>query len=226
MKRALAVIAVVFLAALLLWGRGLLSGEPVGESDAVPPSSSAAGADGGEPEGEAEEGEDDPAGGSDHREEAEATPGEQRREIRRAVADVFRARVAEAREVRVARVQRSVPPDPDEDAAGTLDAEYIQDAVQAVRPLLQECYELALDAVSESGEDAPEGRLLARFVISGEPDVGGVVEESEILEESEIHHPVLDECFQQTLYTLELPAPEDGGRVTVNYPFTLRNDDE
>jgi len=115
----------------------------------------------------------------------------------------------------------SPSPGVEEERVPHIDREYIRDAVAQVRPLLGECYELARAAAAEEGEELGEGRLQMQFVFAGEPDVGGIVEESEVLEESELRHPVLDECFRETLYTLQLPAPEGGGRITVRYPFVL-----
>ena len=100
-----------------------------------------------------------------------------------------------------------------EENYGTLDPSYIRDAMQEMKPLLAECYELAR-------EEAPElqGRLVLNYTIGGEPEVGGVVEVVYINEESELRHPLLDECVRETIYTTELPAPEEGGRVEVTYP--------
>lgn len=113
------------------------------------------------------------------------------------------------------------------EAPGRIDPQYIRDAVREIRPLLAECYELAQAEAGREGFEVPAGRVVAEFVFAGEPDVGGVVEESRLLDgESEIGSPILDECFSETLYTLELPSPEEGGRVTVRYPFDLSPGDE
>lgn len=96
---------------------------------------------------------------------------------------------------------------------GALDATYIRSAMEEMLPLLGECYELAL-------EEDPElqGRLVLNFTIGGEPEVGGIVEEVLINEESDLRHPLLDECVSETIYTAELQAPEEGGQVYVTYP--------
>jgi hypothetical protein len=116
-----------------------------------------------------------------------------------------------------------VPPEEDAERVGRLDPEYIRGAIRELQPLLRECYHLALEEAERQGQEAPQGRLVTRFVIGGEPDVGGVIEESEVMDESDVRHPLLEECFTETLYTVELPAPEEGGRVTVHYPFVLRS---
>lgn len=115
-----------------------------------------------------------------------------------------------------------VPPEQDTERLGRLDPQYIRDAIRDLQPLLRECYELALEDARSSGRETLEGRLVTRFVIGGEPDVGGVIEESSVMDESDLRHPLLEECFTETLFTVELPAPEEGGRVTVHYPFVFR----
>ncbi|MBX3247145.1 MAG: AgmX/PglI C-terminal domain-containing protein [Myxococcales bacterium] len=119
-----------------------------------------------------------------------------------------------------------VPPEEDTERLGRLDPTYIRTAIRDLQPLLRECYDLTRESAARAGEAAPQGRLVARFVIGGEPGLGGVVEESEVMSESELRHPLLEECLTQTLYTVELPAPEEGGRVTVHYPFVFRSAEE
>lgn len=106
--------------------------------------------------------------------------------------------------------------------AGSIDPQYIRDAMQAIRPLLTECYELGLAEAEREGEEPPAGRVVMEYVFAGEPDVGGVVEESRVLEDgTTLSSPALAECLQETLYTLELPAPEGGGVITVRYPLAF-----
>lgn len=173
-------------------------------------------------------------------EERPALPSEA--EGRRQVAEALREAIREARRARMGEAtgeasedeaEPSTSPAPgggeaseeaEDEPAGTMDPEYIRDAMQAIQPLLAECYDLARAAAEREGAEAPEGRLVTRFVFTGEPEVGGVVEESEVLEESSLRDPALEECFRETLYTLELPAPDEGGTITVHYPFELSSD--
>jgi hypothetical protein len=88
--------------------------------------------------------------------------------------------------------------------------------VRELQPMLRDCYQLALHE-----DPTLEGKLVVEFVIGGEPGVGGIVEQSRILDESTVRHPVLDECVGETLYMAEFEAPPAGGQVTVRYPFRL-----
>lgn len=155
-------------------------------------------------------------------------------------AAIERARDARLRELAAAAIENhpaagsaagpgaGAAPAPEDEApqVGTLDREYIRGAVRELHPLIAECYDLAREAAEREGADVPEGRLVVRFVIGGEPGVGGVIEESAVMDESELRHPLLEECLTETIYTVELPAPEEGGRVTVHYPFVLSSRDE
>lgn len=107
-----------------------------------------------------------------------------------------------------------------EEPHGRLDPQYIRDAVRAVTPLLAECYELA-----RAEDPTLEGRLIVEFTIGGDPEVGGVVEQSAVAEDSALRHPIMDECVRETMYTIELPPPEEGGRVDVRYPFVFSPDE-
>ena len=110
------------------------------------------------------------------------------------------------------------------DDPGSLDPEYIRDGIREVMPLVRECYELALATTP-----GLQGRLVVEVVMTGEPDVGGVIEESTIAEDSDLRDATLDECIRETMFTLHLPAPEEGGRIRIRYPFTMsaaQNEDD
>jgi hypothetical protein len=100
-----------------------------------------------------------------------------------------------------------------------LDKEYIRAAIKNIQPLLRECYENALLVHPELA-----GKIEVEFMITGEPDVGGMVESSSVMETSTIADPDLRECIQETMYALELPAPPAGGSVMVHYPFLFSSD--
>jgi len=131
--------------------------------------------------------------------------------------------IEHARERRVARKRAesessSADTPTPELAAGALDKEYIQDRVRDIIPLIKECYELARDKTPDL-----EGTLVVRFSLAGEPEIGGVVESSEIdADKSTVADPLLSECLSESMYALEFEPPSNGGRVEVNYPFTFR----
>ena len=99
---------------------------------------------------------------------------------------------------------------------GTLDKDYIGERMADILPLVKECFEEAL-------RDHPTlaGKLVVEFTISGEAGVGGLIEDSKVVEGTTIEDASLRECIQETMYALEMHAPEQGGRVVVRYPFTL-----
>ena len=147
----------------------------------------------------------------------------------RALARALHAAVEEAARTRsllatspptAAAAPPGVPPAGDE-AHGSLDPQYIRDAVRELKPLLAECYERALEE-----QVGLAGTLMVEFTIEGEPEVGGVVEDTTIAETSTLRHPSLDECVRETMYTLRLPAPEGSGTVHVRYPFRFAPTDD
>ncbi len=139
-----------------------------------------------------------------------------------------RARLAEAiraaREQRVASARNAAPVGERGDAPmlgdGDLDKEYIRDAVRELLPMIKECYEVGLE-----GNPALSGKIVVRFTIDGEPEVGGIVSDSTIdAEETTLVDDYVHECVRETMYGAALPAPKDGGIVKVTYPFVFRND--
>lgn len=98
-----------------------------------------------------------------------------------------------------------------------MDREYIRDSVQALLPMIVECYQAALET-----EPTLAGALVVNFTIEGEPNVGGLVTESSINDEkSEIRNESMRECLQETMFALEIDPPTNGGTVKVTYPFTF-----
>jgi len=101
------------------------------------------------------------------------------------------------------------------------DKDYIHGQMQDLLPLIKECYEMALEI-----DPALGGKIVLDFNIVGEPDVGGVVESSEIDDElSTLKHPAMAECVRETVYALEVEPPPTGGSVRVRFPFTFSSDE-
>lgn len=103
-----------------------------------------------------------------------------------------------------------------------LDEEYIRGQMQALIPLIKECYENALRDQPKLG-----GRLVVNFTIVAEPDIGGLVADSTIDgKTSTIDDAAMRECVQETMYGAQFPAPQDGGELHVTYPFIFTPVDE
>ncbi|PRP90267.1 hypothetical protein ENSA5_66110 [Enhygromyxa salina] len=109
---------------------------------------------------------------------------------------------------------------PSEAAAAALpklDPEYIKSAIaEQLVPVAIECYESAL-------EDEPElaGTVVTHFTIIGAEEVGGVVEDATIDEDSTLASPFVRECMRESLIAVTFEPPSDGGRVEVTYPFVF-----
>ncbi len=103
-------------------------------------------------------------------------------------------------------------------SAGSLSKEYIQEQIREILPLVKQCYEQALLAHPETA-----GKLVVRFSIVGDPELGGLIEQSEIVDtEGGAADEGLSTCVRETMYALRLQAPEGGGRMVVTYPFIFR----
>lgn len=130
-------------------------------------------------------------------------------------------RAQDARRARAAASPAAPPPSLPPVQGGDMDKSYIQSAVREIQPLLRECYESAL-----AREPTLEGQLMVRFTIEGEPDAGGVIGSSTIVDDATtVTDPDLRECIQETMYAIQIDPPSDGGTVTVNYPFVFASHD-
>lgn len=99
------------------------------------------------------------------------------------------------------------------------EVEVIRERVREVVPLVRECYELALET-----SPGLEGTLIVAFEIIGDPEIGGVIETSEIAEESSLRHPELEECVTESMYSIEVDPPPGGGRMKVRYPMQFKTE--
>ena len=153
---------------------------------------------------------------------AEATARDDRGRMARAshrarVHEIVR-KLSEAAEAQAAERAATAAPGTASSGAptGQLSAKYIKKAIKEITPLIKECYDNALSADPKLG-----GKLVVQFDIVGDPDEGGLVAESKIDPERSTMKSAaeLRECVRETIYALELDPPEDGGKVTVRYPF-------
>jgi len=136
------------------------------------------------------------------------------------------AKLAEARNERLARTAtpgaRPSLEDGKEIAPLTLanktgsNTEWEKRQLDTLNQLLAECYDLA-----SSEQPDLAGTLGVQFTISGEPEIGGLVDDIEIMEGySTIDQPSMRECVTESLYALELDPPPEG--VSVGRQVTLR----
>ena len=110
-----------------------------------------------------------------------------------------------------ARVE--APPGADAGPPGALDVAALRAAVQAVRPLLRQCF---LD-VTERYPGPQSVRL--RFTLEGQ-GTAGRMRNAEV-DQTSIQDPFLLACFVDALEDAQFPAPR-GGAVTVSYPFRFQ----
>jgi hypothetical protein len=98
-----------------------------------------------------------------------------------------------------------------------LDPEYIREAIrEQLVPVALDCYTSAL-------QDDPKlaGTLIMNFTIVGAQDVGGVVEDASIGEDSTLDSLFVSECLRESLMAVEFEPPPDGGRLEISYPVTF-----
>jgi hypothetical protein len=154
---------------------------------------------------------------------------EAREQLRRAIEAARRRREQREAEAAASRGGPSTPAaGGDAGPRGHLSKEYIRETVREVVPLIRECYEMALE-----DDDQYEGVIRAHFTISGEPEVAGLVETAELLAggpdagpDAAVPGESLSECLRETVLSLEFPAPEGGGEVTVTYPLRFSRGDD
>jgi RNA polymerase sigma-70 factor (ECF subfamily) len=126
-------------------------------------------------------------------------------ELRR-IRDAFAASIAAAQ--RAARTSTGTP-------TGTLSADYISDAMQQLMPRFKWCYEDRLRT-----QPSLAGKLVVKFTISGDPELGGVVAASEVDDaQSTISDTQMRSCIESVVDDARFSPPEDDGDVEVEFPF-------
>jgi hypothetical protein len=99
----------------------------------------------------------------------------------------------------------------------SLDPSYVREAIkEQLVPVAVDCYNTALQQDPELG-----GKLILRFTIVGVEEIGGVVEEAEVDEESTLDSEFVRECLRESVMDVTFEPPPDGGRVEVSYPLTF-----
>jgi hypothetical protein len=89
-------------------------------------------------------------------------------------------------------------------------------ALGTLNSLLGQCYDLG-----RAEDPAFAGTIEVQFKLVGEPKVGALLEDVQIVDEdTSITQPTFRDCVTQQLYALELDPPPDG--VTIERQLTLR----
>jgi len=102
-------------------------------------------------------------------------------------------------------------------AVGTLDKNYIQSQIVELLPLVKECFEETL-----TRKPSASGTVFVRFTITADETLGGLIADSEIVDEkSTFADDETRRCIQESVYAARFPSPEGGGDVVFEYPFTL-----
>lgn len=83
-------------------------------------------------------------------------------------------------------------------------------------PLVDECYALARETQPEL-----TGMLVLNVEMIGDEDIGGVVESVGLGAENEIVDPALVECVQESLLSITLPPPPEGGKDAIEMQMRL-----
>ena len=110
-------------------------------------------------------------------------------------------------------------PLPDDDLPhGHYEASYIQQTFREdMFPILRQCYDSALKRLP-----ALSGKLVLSFSIVGDSQVGGVVEDASIADDSTLHDTEMETCVGESLLALTFDKPPSGGGlVTVRYPIAF-----
>ena len=154
-----------------------------------------------------------------------APPTQPKRHVDKKRYEELKTRLDAARDRREAQAKERREQDESERpelAAATLDKEYIQAQMKEIVPLFRECYEMALDRDPSTG-----GKIVVEMTLTGEEEIGGILESSEVLEDqSDVTAPEFVECVRESMYAIELDAPEGGGTVTIRYPLKFANTNE
>jgi rRNA maturation protein Nop10 len=145
---------------------------------------------------------------------------EKRAEI---LAAIQRRRAASAPLLQKAAASASTAAAEDEPPRGHYEASYIRQVFREdMFPIMKQCYDSALKRRPTLG-----GKLVLKFAIVGDPQVGGVVEDAEFAGESDLQDDEMQTCVRESLLALTFDKPpEGGGKVTVTYPILFSPDDE
>ena len=153
-------------------------------------------------------------------------PGSPRSKPNRMARDLEREQIWKAlgrkHELAPATPGSAAPTEADADKLPALDPEYVRGAIkEQLVPVAIDCYDAVLAKDPSAG-----GKLVFEFTIIGDEEVGGVVEEVAVADESTFGDEFLRECLRESLLAVTFPPPSDGGRVEVRYPLNFSPDED
>lgn len=101
-----------------------------------------------------------------------------------------------------------------------LPREYIVDAIRGqFIARARDCYNVLLQENPESG-----GKVVVSFTVIADEEIGGVVDEVQLAEGTEMTDVAFTDCLRASMYEVLFDPPSDGGSVTVTYPLTFETD--
>jgi hypothetical protein len=85
-------------------------------------------------------------------------------------------------------------------------------------PHIAECYEAAIPNLAQ-----PDMSVLARLTLTGDPDIGTIVDAHELVDGAGEPLPAaFDDCLRSTFQLMALPPLAEGDKIEVRYPFEFR----
>ncbi len=119
--------------------------------------------------------------------------------------------------LRAARPEASAEPDAPAKPRGFLNRAVIQEIVSEkfIGPA-RECYDRVL-----ADDPGFHGKVSLQFTILGEDELGGVVDEVTLADETDVNAISFTDCLREAMYEIRFDSPEGGGVVTVTYPFNF-----
>jgi hypothetical protein len=126
---------------------------------------------------------------------------------------------------KVAYVLPDFPPWSDEpgdtERGPGIEPKYIQDRVHnEFFPLARKCYGDMSERIADAG-----GSVVLAFNIVGNKNIGGIVEQVDVLNKSTLRDPEFIDCMRESFLGVTFPPPEGGGTVSVEYPIVFSPDE-
>jgi hypothetical protein len=116
----------------------------------------------------------------------------------------------------------SFPPPEELDIPGRLDPKYIQDRIH------EDYFPMAVGCYNEAAKRTPglRGRLVMKFTIVGDQKIGGIVDNAQFGDGTDIDDKEFRTCMRESLLSVAFKAPDEGGKVDIEYPLEFSPGDE